>query len=143
LAEEEARSTTKAGVTKITDLGNEHLPQGVERSRQVSVPKAMFNVRPGKKGGLNDRHSPTAHAVMAGGVYNLGIGLAQCSDMLDTSFSDIFDFNHHLVLHFGSREGDDNESNPTALSVLSVGMSALTMVSGKVIGACGLINGAI
>ncbi|KAI6114317.1 hypothetical protein F5141DRAFT_1105848 [Pisolithus sp. B1] len=143
LAEEEARSTTKAGVTKITDLGNEHLPQGVERSRRVFVPEAMFNVRPGKKGGLNDRHSSTAHAVVAGGVYNLGIGLAQRSDMLDTSFSDVFDFNHHLALHFGSGEGDDNESNPTALSVLSVGVSALTMVGGKVIGARGLIDGAI
>ncbi|KAI6129712.1 hypothetical protein EDD16DRAFT_1543596 [Pisolithus croceorrhizus] len=143
MAEEEARSTTKAGVTKITDLGNEHLPQGVERSRRVFVPEAMFNVRPGKKGGFNDRHSPTAHAVVAGGVYNLGIGLAQRSDMLDTSFSDVFDFNHHLALHFGGGEGDDNESNPTALSVLSVGVSALTMVSGKVIGARGLIDGAI
>ncbi|KAI6166638.1 hypothetical protein EDD17DRAFT_1544839 [Pisolithus thermaeus] len=127
MAEEEARSTTKAGVTKITDLGNEHLPQGVERSRRVFVPEAMFN----------------AHAVVAGGVYNLGIGLAQRSDMLDTSFSDVFDFNHHLALHFGGGEGDDNESNPTALSVLSVGVSALTMVSGKVIGARGLIDGAI
>ncbi|KAI5989117.1 hypothetical protein EDD15DRAFT_2286715 [Pisolithus albus] len=143
LAEEEARLTTKAGVTKITDLGDEHLPQGVERSRRVFVPEAMFNVRPGKKGGLNNRHSPTAHVVVAGGVYNLGVGLAQRSDMLDTSFSDVFDFNHHLAVHFGSGKGDDNESNPTALSVLSIGVSALTMVGGKVIGARGLIDGVI
>ncbi|KIO02785.1 hypothetical protein M404DRAFT_147339 [Pisolithus tinctorius Marx 270] len=143
LAEEEARTTTKAGVMKITDLGDEHLPQGVERSRRVFVPEAMFNVRPSKKGGLKDHHSPTAHVVVAGGAYNLGIGLSQRSDMLDTSFGDIFDFNRHLAVHFGGGEGDDNESNPTALSVLSIGLSALTMVGGKVLGARGFIDGAI
>ncbi|KAL4080793.1 hypothetical protein J3A83DRAFT_4084326 [Scleroderma citrinum] len=143
LAEVEARATTTAGVQKVSDLASDYLPQGTERSRRVFVPEAMFSIRPGKKGGLNRRHSATASAVVAGGVYNLGIGLAQRSDMLDTTFSDIFDFNHHLIVHFGSgkAEEEDSETSPTALSVLSVGVSALTIVGGKAIGARGFIDG--
>jgi len=145
LAETEARATTTARVVKVGDLGNEYLPQGVERSRRVFVPEAMFSVRPGKKGGLHRCRSATASAVVAGGVYNLGIGLVQRSDMLETTFSDIFDFNHHLVVHFGSgkTEDEDGETYPTALSVLSVGMGALTMVGGKAIGARGLLDGIV
>ena len=145
LAEAEARIATTARVAKVDDLGNEYLPQGVERSRRVFVPEAMFSVRPGKKSGLRRRRSMTASAVVAGGVYNLGIGLVQRSDMLETTFGDIFDFNHHLVVHFGSgkMEDEDSETHPTALSVLSVGMGALTMVGGNAIGARGLIDGIV
>ena len=145
LAEAEARIATTARVAKVDDLGNEYLSQGVERSRRVFVPEAMFSVRPGKKSGLRRRRSMTASAVVAGGVYNLGIGLVQRSDMLETTFGDIFDFNHHLVVHFGSgkMEDEDSETHPTALSVLSVGMGALTMVGGNAIGARGLIDGIV
>lgn len=145
LAETEARAATTARVAKVGDLGNEYLPQGVERSRRVFVPEAMFSVRPGKKGGLQRCRSATASAVVAGGIYNLGIGLVQRSDMLETTFNDIFDFNHHLVVHFGSgkAEDEDSETYPTALSVLSVGVGALSMVGGKVIGARGLLDGIV
>ncbi|KAG6335614.1 hypothetical protein ID866_3471 [Astraeus odoratus] len=145
MAEDEARIVTTAGVAKISNLENEHLPQGVERSRRVFVPEAMFTVRPGKKRGLGRHHSSTSSAVVAGGVYNLGIGLAQRSDMLDTTFCDIFDFNYHLTVHFGGGKTDDedSETSPTALSVLSVGIGALTMVGGKAIGARGVIDGVV
>ncbi|KAF9221532.1 hypothetical protein BS17DRAFT_881676 [Gyrodon lividus] len=147
LAEDRARVTTTAGVNKIGLLGDQHLPEGVERSRRVFMPEAMFSVRPDNKGGLDRRRSsPTASAVVAGGVYNLGIGLSQRPDMLETSFLDLFDFNHHLYVHFGDGETeaeDNQEKNATALSVLSVGVGALTMVGGKAIGVRGLIDGVV
>ncbi|KAH0832136.1 hypothetical protein J3R83DRAFT_13045 [Lanmaoa asiatica] len=132
LAEDEARLTTTANVKKIGLLGDQFLPEGVERSRRVFMPEAMFSVRPGNQGSARRRTSPTASAVVAGGVYNLGIGLSQRSDMLDTSILDLFDFNHHLWMHFGDgkTDGEDiEEKNATALSILSVGVGALTMTS--------------
>ncbi|KIK98982.1 hypothetical protein PAXRUDRAFT_823268 [Paxillus rubicundulus Ve08.2h10] len=147
LAEDEARVTTTAGVKNISLLGDQHLPEGVERSRRVFMPEAMFSVRPSTKGGLNRlRSPPTASAVVAGGVYNLGIGLSQRSDMLETTLFDLFDFNHHLWVHFGDGKTeveDDVEKNATALSVLSVGVGALTMVGGNVVGVRGLIDGLV
>jgi len=145
LAEDEARVTSSAGVKKIGLLADQFLPEGVERSRRVFVPEAMFSVRPGRQSSAR-HHSRTASAVVAGGVYNLGIGLSQRSDMLDTSFLDLFDFNHHLWAHFGDgkMEGEDTEEkNATALSILSVCVGALTMVGGKAIGIRGFIDGAI
>ncbi|KAF8442801.1 hypothetical protein L210DRAFT_3396526 [Boletus edulis BED1] len=146
LAEDEARLTTTAGVKKIGSLGDQFLPEGVERSRRVFMPEAMFSVRPGKPGPARRRSSRTASAVVAGGVHNLGIGLSRRSDLLDTSVLDLFDFNHHLWMHFGDEkvDGEDvEEKNATALSILSVGVGALTMVGGKVFGIRTFIDGAI
>lgn len=145
VAEDEARLASTAGVKKIGLLGDQFLPQGVERSRRVFVPEAMFSIRPGRQVSARRRPSTTASAVVAGGVYNLGIGLSQRSDMLDTSILDLFDFNHHLRMHFGDEKMDEDaeEKNVTALSILSVGVGALTMVGGKAIGIRGLIDGAV
>ncbi|KAG6377190.1 hypothetical protein JVT61DRAFT_1242 [Boletus reticuloceps] len=146
LAEDEARLTTTAGVKKIGSLGDQFLPEGVERSRRVFMPEAMFCVRPGKQGSARRRSSRTASAVVAGGVYNLGIGLSRRSDLLDTSVLDLFDFNHRLWMHFGDGKADGEdveEKNATALSILSVGVGALTMVGGKVFGIRAFIDGAV
>lgn len=146
LAEDEARLTTTAGVMKIGLLGDQFLPEGVERSRRVFMPEAMFSIRPGKQGSARRCPSPTASAVVAGGVYNLGIGLSRRSDMLDTSILDLFDFNHHLWVHFGDGKTDEEdieEKNATALSILSVGVGALTLVGGKAIGIRGFIDGVV
>ena len=146
LAEDEARTTTTASVNKIGLLADQYLPEGVERSRRVFVPEAMFSIRPGKQVTSRRHASTTASAVVAGGVYNLGIGLSRRSDMLDTSVFDLFDFNHHLWAHFGDGETDGEvaeEKHATALSILSVGIGALTMVGGKVIGIRGFIDGAV
>ena len=143
LAEDEARLTTTDGVNKINIMEDKFLPEGVARSHRVFMPEAMFNVRPGKRG-VARRPSATASAVVAGGVYNLGIGLSQRSDMLGASVLDLFDFNHHLCVHFGAggMDGDEGEEkHATALSILSVGIGALTMVGGKVIGIRTLIDG--
>ncbi|KAG1869039.1 hypothetical protein DFJ58DRAFT_766791 [Suillus subalutaceus] len=143
LAEDEARITTSAGVKKIGELGDVNLPEGVEKSRRVFMPEAMFSLRSGKKG-LRRRSSVTATAVVAGGVHNLGIGLSQRPDMLDTSALDIFDF-HRLWPHFtdDKKEADDEASPTTALSVVSVGVSALTMVGGQTFGARGIVDGIV
>ncbi|KAF5382507.1 hypothetical protein D9615_003063 [Tricholomella constricta] len=148
LAEDEARDITSAGVEKIKDLGESHLPEGVERSRRVFMPEAMFSaVRRGAKGNKNRRSLSSQGAIVAGGVHGLGIGLAQRPDMLETTFLDLFDVHHQLWLHFGDGSTKEDEEHlsvvPSALSMVSVGVGALTMVGGQAIGARGLIEGVL
>ncbi|TCD65823.1 mitofusin [Steccherinum ochraceum] len=140
-AQDEARITTTAGVNRVTALGEEHLPEGVERSRRVFMPEAMFSVRAGEKKGR--RKSGRGTAVVAGGIYGLGIGLAQRPDMLETTFFDLFDVQHQFWVHFGDKTHQDEDPGLTALSVASVGLGALTMVGGKTLGARGLIEGLV
>ncbi|EIW81095.1 hypothetical protein CONPUDRAFT_72913 [Coniophora puteana RWD-64-598 SS2] len=145
LAEDEARMTTSRGVKDIVQIGDEHLPEGVERSRRVFVPEAMFSARPGKKNGRSSGRPSTeiGRAVVAGGVHGLGIGLAQRGDLVEPSALDIFDFQHQLWLHFGDKEEKESEMKTTALSVVSVGVGALTMVGGQAFGARGLVDGVL
>ena len=146
LAEDEARLITTRGVQGVKDLGEENLPVGVERSRRVFMPEAMFStMRRGAKG-LKNRRSSYSHiggAVVAGGMNGLGIGLAQRSDLVETTFFDLFDVNHQFVVHFGDGRGDEEPSTPTALGLVSVGVGALTMVGGQAIGTRGIIEGVI
>ncbi|KAG5353900.1 hypothetical protein C0989_000143 [Termitomyces sp. Mn162] len=144
LAEDEARAITSVGVQTIKDLGEIHLPDGVERSRRVFMPEAMFStVRRGAKGHKSRRSS--SGAVVAGGVYGLGIGLAQRPDMLETTFADLFDVHHQIWLRFGDGSPKEDEESlslvPSALSVVSVGIGALTMVGGQAVGARSLLEG--
>lgn len=142
LAEDEARVTTTEGVNKISKLGDEHLPEGVERSRRVFMPEAMFSTRNVDKNGR--RHSRRLSTV-AGGVHGLGIGLAQRPEMLETTFFDIFDVQHQFLIHFGdsAKSIEDEETAVTALGVASVGLGALTMVGGKTLGFRGIIEGIV
>ena len=146
LAEDEARLTTTHGVESIKNLGEEHLPVGVERSRRVFMPEAMFSaMRRGAKG-LKNRRSSHGHiggAIVAGGMNGLGIGLAQRPDLMETTFFDLFDVNHQFLVHFGDGKGDEESSTPSALGLVSVGVGALTMVGGQAIGARGIIEGII
>ncbi|KAG6902541.1 hypothetical protein C0995_015359 [Termitomyces sp. Mi166 len=144
LAEDEARVITSAGVQTVKDLGEVHLPEGVERSRRVFMPEAMFSaVRRGVKGQKNRRSSNGT--VVAGGIYGLGIGLAQRPDMLETTFSDLFDVHHQIWLHFGDGSIKEDEASmslvPSALSVISVGIGALTMVGSQAVGTRSLLEG--
>ncbi|KAA1476883.1 hypothetical protein DENSPDRAFT_785737 [Dentipellis sp. KUC8613] len=144
VAEDEARLATSAGVVRISQLGDEHLPEGVERSRRIFMPEAMFSVRKGAKDAR--RHSRRhSGAVVAGGALGLGIGLAQRADMLESSFFDVFDVQHQFWLHFGDeKEGaEEDEKAPSALGIMSVGLGALTMVGGQAVGARGLIEGVV
>ncbi|OSX57165.1 hypothetical protein POSPLADRAFT_1076376 [Postia placenta MAD-698-R-SB12] len=142
VAEDEARLTTVDGVNRIGALADEHLPEGVERKRRVFMPEAMF--RPDKTGRRKTRRMSSG-AIVAGGTYGLGIGLAQRSDMLEATFLDIFDVHNYFWVQFGDGklEKVEGEQAVTALGVASVGVGALTMVGGKVLGARGLVEGVI
>jgi len=112
----------------------------------VFMPEAMFStMRRGAKGPKNRRssYSHIGGAVVAGGMNGLGIGLAQRSDLVETTFFDLFDVNHQFVVHFGDGKGDEEPSTPTALGLVSVGVGALTMVGGQAIGTRGIIEGII
>ena len=138
LAEDEARKTATGGVDKVFKLGDEYLPEGVERSRRVFMPEAMFSVDKNAR-----RKSRRQSTLVAGGVYGLGLGLAQRPDMLDTSFFDIFDVQHQFNIHFTDKKTDEEDPSLTALSVASVGLGAITMVGGKTLGVRGAIEGVV
>ncbi|KAJ7224405.1 hypothetical protein GGX14DRAFT_650197 [Mycena pura] len=143
MAEDEARTITSTGVAQIKDLGEEHLPAGVERSRRIFMPEAMFSaVRRGKGAGPLKTRGKTV--VVAGGAHGLGIGLASRQDMQETTFFDLFDVNHHFWLHFHDQsKSSETDSNPGALSVIGVGVGALTMVGGQAVGVRGVIEGVV
>lgn len=149
LAEDEARLLTSNGVGEIKALGDQHLPEGVERSRRVFMPEAMFSVtRKAGKGMKNRRslsHGNIGGAIVAGGLHGLGIGLAQRSDLLETTFLDLFDVNHQFFVYFGDgkESSEDEDSSPSALGLLSVGLGALTMVGSQAIGVRGVIEGIV
>jgi mitofusin len=143
MAEDDARRITISGVNKIKDLAEIHLPRGVERSRRVFMPEAMFSTTRRSGRGIRRRHD-AGGAIVAGGICGLGIGLAQQNDLLETTFADIVDLNHHALIHFGDgKEGDEESSTSTALGFLSIGIGALTMVGGQALGLRGLIEGVV
>ncbi|KAF9533172.1 transmembrane GTPase fzo1 [Crepidotus variabilis] len=146
VAEDEARSITSNGVVKIKDLAEEYLPANVERSRRVFLPEAMFSVTRKGANGMKRRSSSHRHiggAIVAGGLHGLGIGLAQRPEMLESTFFDLLDVNHHFLAHFGDGKQEDEAKTPTALGIVSVGVGALTMVGGQALGVRGVIEGVV
>ncbi|KAK7030768.1 transmembrane GTPase [Favolaschia claudopus] len=135
LAEDEARGITSSGVARIKDLGEEHLPAGVERSRRIFMPEAI----PATAGNA---------IVVAGGALGLGIGLASRPDMQETTFLDLFDVNHQLWVHLGDgkespKSSSEADAIPGALTVVGAGVGALTMVGGQAIGVRGVVEGIV
>ena len=152
LAEDDARVITSDGVKKVAQLGEAYLPLGVERNRRVFMPEAMFSTMRRKRAGgkvHGRKMSSGGSAVVAGGVYGLGIGLAQRPDLLETTFFDLFDVHHQFWVHFGSgkdEEGgtvEDEETMPSALSLISVGVGALSMIGGQAVGARAVVEGIV
>ncbi|KAF8889215.1 hypothetical protein CPB85DRAFT_1333897 [Mucidula mucida] len=143
VAEDEARVVTSNSVDQIKNLAEEHLPAGVERNRRVFMPEAMFSAVRKNGKGHKGRRSSVSGAIVAGGVHGLGIGLAQRTDMLETTFLDLFDIHHAMYVHLGDGKSDEEASTPTALGLISVGVGALTMVGGQAVGARGIIEGII
>ncbi|GBE85080.1 hypothetical protein BKA93DRAFT_825871 [Sparassis latifolia] len=143
LAEDEARVTTTNAVDQIKQLSEKHLPEGVAPWNRVFLPQAMFaNQAKGKN--VRRKSQGLSGAVVAGGTLGLGIGLAQRPDMLETTLFDLFDVQHEFWVHFGDGKGEDDEERPiSTLGIASVGMGALTVVGGKVLGARGIIEGAV
>ena len=143
LAEDEARVLTADGVNSIAELGETHLPEGVERSRRVFMPEAMFVPR------VSSKSSKRKSAVVAGGTQGLGLGLLSLRPELgEVTFVDIIDLNHHILARFGLGDSDkesqqEEEGAASALSTLGLGLGAITMVGGKTIGARGLLEGVV
>ncbi|KAI0035221.1 hypothetical protein K488DRAFT_43802 [Vararia minispora EC-137] len=146
-AEDEARLTTTHGVQRVSELAEEHLPEGVERNRRVFMPEAMFSSRRARLG--KGKVARRGSAVVAGGTLGLGLGLAARPDFLEASFGDIFDTQHFFYIYFPaagkSAAGldDDESTSPTILGVFGVGLGALTMIGGQAVGARALIEGAV
>ncbi|KAF8589076.1 hypothetical protein K439DRAFT_462900 [Ramaria rubella] len=145
LAQNDARATTCKSIKHIAALGEAHLPEGVERSKRVFMPERMFSPK------TSGRLSTGRSTVVAGGFHGLGIGLAQRSDLLEVTFFDVLDVRHHFSAHFGDgnfshhsgKTDTEDDSQATALSIVSVGVGALTMVGGKTLGARGIIEGIV
>ena len=94
LAEDEARVITSAGVQEVHTLGDEYLPEGVERSRRVCMPEAMFSTRRTRDG---KRRVDSNSAIVAGGTLGLGVGLAMRKEML--TFLDLLDAPHQFWVY--------------------------------------------
>ncbi|KAI0698458.1 hypothetical protein BC835DRAFT_1268952 [Cytidiella melzeri] len=136
LAEEDARVATTKSVKELAQLEDTILPEGVERSRRVFMPEAMFSTRAAQRRGRRG-------TIVAGGSQGLGIGLAHQPDMLETTFLDIFDAQYHVFDRFVNHDElsvGQEETALTALSVASVGLGALTMVGGQTAGFHSLIT---
>ena len=64
--------------------------------------------------------------------------------MLETTFFDLFDVHHQFWVHFGEGKGEEAEDMAVStLGYASVGLGALTMVGGKVVGARSLFEGVV
>ena len=132
--EDDARGTTSDGVRRIEQIGEEHLPEDVAKSKRVFIPEAMFSAR----GSKSARRTSSTNAVT-----RVGIGLSQRPDLLNTTFLDIYDFHHQFAVVFSDEKDLDAIASPTALGVASVGLGALTMIGGQALGVRGLIEGVV
>lgn len=140
LAEDEARLITAAGVNRIGEMAETYLPAGVERSRRVFMPSAMFT-RTSKKA----KRASTGSLVV-GGTHGLGLGLAQRPEMLDVTFADILDIQHRVSVHLKRSDEsslDSSDAAAGALSIASLGLGALTLASGKAVGLRGAFEGLV
>lgn len=138
LAEDEARVITSAGVQEVLTLGEEYLPEGVERSRRVFMPEAMFSTRRTRDGKRRVRSHST---VVAGGTLGLGIGLATREEMLQPTFFDLLDAPHLFSIYFYEGKEGEEEKGPSAIGVVSVAIGVVTMVGGQSIGLRGFVEG--
>ncbi|KAG8992194.1 mitofusin [Tulasnella sp. 427] len=126
LAQDEARSVTGISVNKVFKLADTHLPAGVERSNKVFTPEAMFSR--GRRG---------SQAIVAGGVYGLGIGLAQRQDLLEVSFLDVFPAHYHL----SQITKDDGEESLNPWRFVSLCVAAISMAGGSTVGLRSMLEG--
>jgi mitofusin len=139
LAEDEARVVASTGVQEVLILGDEYLPEGVERSRRVFMPEAMFSTRRTRDGKRKVRRNS---AVVAGGTLGLGIGLATREEMLQPTFLDLLDAPHHIWIYLcDGKEAEVEEKGTSALGIVSVAVATVTMVGGQSIGMRGFVEG--
>ncbi|KAG8740253.1 mitofusin [Ceratobasidium sp. 414] len=122
--ENQARVQTTGAVKKVAEVGERVLTaappsMGAARQPRVFVPSAMFNRR--------------GRGAAASGA---GIGLSRTPDLVQSSTSDVFDFEHFLETYIVFPSGSEKtiEDKTTALSLASLGLGAATMVGTKTFG---------
>lgn len=138
LAEDEARVITSAGVQEVLTLGEEYLPEGVERSRRVFMPEAMFSTRRTRDG---KRRTRSNSAIVAGGTLGLGIGLAMREDMLQPTFLDLLDAPHQFWIYLCDGKEGEEEKGTSVIGIASVAIGMVTMIGGQSIGLRGFVEG--
>lgn len=143
VAEDKTRVATAEDVSRLNKLDENFTQDGVERSRRIFMPEVMFSASNRDK--ANRRKSRRLSTAIATGTAGLGLSLASRTELLDTTFFDIFDVQHQFLIHFGdhSKNPEIEESTLTALSLASVGVGALTMVGGKTLGIRGVVEGIV
>ena len=140
-AEDGARVITTAGVQHVLALGEEHLPASVERSRRVFMPEAMFSTRRSCDAECKIHHDSL---MVASSMVGLGIGLASRPKMGQPTVFHLFDVPHYFWVYFGDgKENSEDESGPSALRVLSVGIGVVTMIGGQAAGIRTFVEGAV
>jgi mitofusin len=140
-AEDESRNIATVSVRQVLAIGEEHLPAGVERSRRVFMPEAMFSTHRMRNGKRKTRRDSI---VVAGGTLGLGIGLAARPELIQPTFFDLLDVPHHFWVYFGDgKENSDDESGPSALSIMSVGIGVVTVIGGQAIGIRAFVESAV
>jgi mitofusin 2 len=140
-AEDGARIIATVGVQQVLAIGEEHLPAGVERSRRVFMPEAMFSTHRMHNGKRKIRRDSI---VVAGGMLGLGIGLASRPEMIQPTFFDLLDVPHHFWVYCGNgKENSEDENGPSALSIMSVSIGVVTMIGGQAIGIRAFVESAV
>ncbi|KAH9987108.1 hypothetical protein BJV77DRAFT_1061678 [Russula vinacea] len=130
-AEDEARIIATAGVQQVLAI----------RSRRVFMPEAMFSTHRMRNGKRKIRQDSI---VVAGGMLGLGIGLATRPEMIQPTFFDLLDVPHHFWVYCGDgKENSEDESGPSALSIMSVGIGVVTMIGGQAIGIRAFVESAV
>jgi mitofusin len=107
----------------------------------VFIPEAMFSSRRTRDGKRKIRRNS---CVVAGGTLGLGIGLAARPEISQPTFLDIFDVPHYFWTHFGdSKDDGEDESGPSAISLMSVSVGVVTMIGGQVVGIRAFVEGVV
>ena len=136
-----ARVITTAGVQHVLALGEEHLPAGVERSHCIFMPEAMFSTRHSRDA---ERKIRRDSLMVASSTVGLGISLASRPKMGQPTVFHLFDVPHYFWVYFGDgKENSEDESGPSTLRVLSVGIGVVTMIGGQAAGIRAFVEGAV
>lgn len=123
--ENQVRDVTGDSVALVQTVGNEALPEGVERVKRIFVKEAMFKSR-------------------SKSVSTIGMNLSRKSQNIEISPREIFDTTQFLIFRkTGDKKVDEDEDEGSFLGGLSLAVGAITMVGGKTMGMRGFIEGAV
>ncbi|TIA81118.1 hypothetical protein E3P98_02227 [Wallemia ichthyophaga] len=124
--ENHVRDVTGQQVRHVQSIGNDALPEGVDRVKRVFVKEAMFKSR-------SKVNTST-----------VGIKLSQKAHNLDISPREIFNTTQFLIFKkVEDSKVDEEQEESSILGALSLAVGAITMVGGKTMGMRGFVEGAV